>query len=216
MGTSLGSERAQFWAGWVKEHRRILTIAGAGVVIVAAGVWFTVAAKDRKAQMANRALDQARSAAEAGNLALAESDLSRLISSYGGTNASGEASLLLGQLHLVQGQPQSTIQEMRTFLGSNPAPQYVSEAHMLLATALEQTGALKTAGSEYQAAAESSYYDLVKADLWLRAGRAFQAANDTADAVHAFGRIIKDFGSSSSVGEAQLRLAELGRYDMAG
>lgn len=215
MGTALGSERAQFWAGWIKEHRRALTIAGVAVAIVGAGVWFTLAAKQRKAQMANRALDQARGAAEAGNLALAGSDLSRLINTYRGTEAAAEASLLLGQLHLVQDQPQSTIQEMRTFLGSEPPQQFVSEAHMLLATALEQTGALETAGSEYEAAAKASYYKLVQADLWLRAGRAYQAAHDTANAVQAFGRVVKDYSTSSSVGEAQLRLAELGRYDMA-
>jgi predicted negative regulator of RcsB-dependent stress response len=62
----------------------------AGLVILAVLVlaaWFVVASGKRKEQFAARSLNQARAAAEAGNLPLASSELQKLISTYKGTDA---------------------------------------------------------------------------------------------------------------------------------
>jgi TolA-binding protein len=210
------ADRGEAFLQWMKQHQRALIIAGAVVVVIAGGIWFTIAAKERKNSLAMQALDEARTAAQAGNLPLAASDFSRLVSRYPGTNAAGEASLLLGQIHLLQNQPKDAATELRKYIASGPPTQYVSEAHELLGSALEETGDLKGAAQEYEQAAKTSYYKLVQADLWIRAGRAYQMAKDTAAAITAYQKVVKDYSNTGSMAEAQLRLAELGRFDTQG
>ncbi len=210
------ADRGEAFLQWIKQHQRALIAAGAFVIVVAGGIWFAIAAKERKNSLAMQALDQARTSAQAGNLPLAASDLSRVVARYPGTSAAGEASLLLGQIHLLQNQPKSAITELQKFIAAGPPSQYVSEAHELLGSALEQTNDLKGAAKEYEEAARTSFYKLVQADLWIRAGRAYQMAKDTADAVSAYQRVVKDYSNTGSMAEAQLRLAELGRFDTQG
>ena len=82
--------------------------------------------------------------------------------------------------------------------------------------ALERAGQLKAAAEAYRdgaGAAREAGYTYLSATLWLTAGRAFAAAADTTAAVAAFQQVVRDFGETSAASEAQLRMAELGRYE---
>ena len=83
---------------WYRDrNRQLAAIAGALVVAVLIG-WFTVTSGRRKEEFAARSLNQARSAAEAGNLPLASSELQKLIQTYQGTDAAHEAVITLNQV----------------------------------------------------------------------------------------------------------------------
>jgi len=198
---------------WMRKNRRAATAAGAAVVIVAAGAWFVVSAKARKASFAARALRDAQVAVAAGNLPLATNDLSRLLASYRGTPAAEEAALLLGQLRLTQGQADTAIGELTSFAESGPRPRFRAAAYNLLGTALEERGRFAEAGEAFQQAASAWPYDYLKAQALLEAGRAFRAGGDTARAAAAYERILADFSESPSALEARLRLGELRRGD---
>ena len=89
-------------------------------VVVAAG-WVLWTSDRRKEDFAARSLNQARSAAEAGNLPLAASELQRLIETYRGTDAATEAVITLNQVRMVNGQGELAAVGLREFLATNPA-----------------------------------------------------------------------------------------------
>ena len=75
---------------WYRDRQRQLMAALVLVLVGAMVAWFVVASAKRKEQFAARSLNQARAAAEAGNLPLASSELQKLITTYRGTDAANE------------------------------------------------------------------------------------------------------------------------------
>lgn len=200
---------------WARANRRGLNIAGVALILLAVGVWFTISARERRERFAGQELIQARATANAGNLPLAASDLQAIVERYGGTSASEEAALMLGQVRLVQGQADLAAAELQALVGG-VSRQFRDQAYALLGTALEQLGRSADAAQAYLEAASATPYDLVTAQLLLDAGRAFAAAGDTEGAAAAYQRILDDLGETGAVTEARLRLAELRRSDIPG
>ena len=207
------TERIDRIVAWVKTNNRNMTIAGAAVVVVAAGVWFLMAARARREAFAQRELEQARSSAEAGNLPLAASDLSRIIDSYGGTTAGDQANLLRGQVRLLQGQPALAVSELQQFVAKGPRAPYRAQAYGLLGSALEQARDFKAAGDAYEQAAGASTYALASGQMLLNAGRAYTLAGDSTAAGRVYQRALREHAGSPIATEAKLRLGELGRFD---
>jgi TolA-binding protein len=194
---------------WFNRHRRLVTTLAGILVVAALGVWFFVAAQRRKENFAARALQDAQAALVAGNTALATSDLSRLVTTYGGTPAANEGAILLGQLRLSSGRADSAVLELQRFTQSRPPSRYAGAAYHLLGAALEETGKMSEAAQAYEEAARAWPYDYLQAQSLLDAGRAYRAAGDSARAVKAYERILHDFSKSPSVVEAKVRLGEL-------
>src|SRR5512143_1836219 len=78
---------------------RYLVIGGAAILLAVIG-WFVVLSGKRKEAFAGRALDEARSVAEQGNLPLAASELQKVVTTYAGTRAAQEAVITLNQVRL--------------------------------------------------------------------------------------------------------------------
>ncbi len=194
---------------WVKTNRRGLIGALAVVLLGAGGVWFAISAKQRREAFATQSLMSARAAVQADNLPLAASDLSRLIQSYGKTKAGNEATILLAQVRLSQGDPQGAADGLRTALERGIAEQFEAAAHGLLGGALEELGEMREAAEEYLRAADASWYDFLAAQYLTDAGRTFAASGDTVRAASAYERLIQDHPESPAATEAQVRLAEL-------
>ncbi len=203
--------RADRFVKWVEEHRRALTIALVAAVVVGGGIWFSMAAGARKEAFASQALYRAWAAAEAGNFALAASDLSRLITTYEGTRAAQEAHLRLGQVRLLGGQTELVIADLKRFVESRPREYLRGPAHALLGAALEQAERFDEAGSAYEAAADAYQYEAVTAQLLVEAGRVWVEAGDTSRATAAYERVVRDLADQPSAAEARIRLAELTR-----
>jgi outer membrane protein assembly factor BamD (BamD/ComL family) len=179
------------------------------VALVAIAAWFVVASGKRKEQFAARSLNQARSAAEAGNLPLASSELQRLITTYKGTDAASEAVLTLNQVRMVNGQSELAAVGLREYLASKPAAKYVAPAYGLLGAALENSKKMTEAGDAYTRASEAADVEYLKASYLIDAGRAYHAAGKPADAERAYRTVLTKFPKSPSFTEAQVRLAEL-------
>ncbi len=212
-------DRLEALVKWVRAHERPVAVVGVIVALAAFGVWYAIAAKDRREAFARRELAQARVSADAGNLPLASSDLSRIVNSAGGTAAGQEARLLLAEVRLMQGQADLAASELREFVAAGPRPAYRAQAHELLGVALEQTGQPQAAAQAYQDGAQAAAdagYTFLQAALLLSSGRTFVVAGDTAAALAAFEQVIRDFGETTAASEAKLRMGELGRYDDPG
>ncbi len=207
------AERFERIVTWYQAHQRQLTIGLVVLAVIVVGIWFTVSYRQRRETFAQRELQSARLAAEAGNLALAANDLTRLVTTYRGSAAAEEAHLVLGQVQLLQGQADLATAELAQFIADGPSSQFRAMAYGLYGAALEQTGQLAQAGSAYLEGASGPGYELVRADLLMDAGRVFAEVADTAQAVAAYERMLADFEDAPRAPEARLRLAELRQFD---
>ncbi|HEX6616008.1 MAG TPA: hypothetical protein VF046_06845, partial [Gemmatimonadales bacterium] len=107
-------------APWYQEQKRLLIGGLIAVVVAGLVAWLLISSAHRKEQFAARSLNQARAAAEAGNLPLASSELQKLITTYGGTDAAKEAVITLNQVRLVNGQSELAAVNLREFLAKDP------------------------------------------------------------------------------------------------
>jgi outer membrane protein assembly factor BamD (BamD/ComL family) len=194
---------------WYKNRQRHIIVAAVILAAIAAVGWFIIASGKRKEQFAARSLNQARTAAEAGNLPLASSELQKLISAYKGTDAANEAVITLNQVRMVNGQNELAIVGLREFLGGDPPEQYRTPASGLLAAALENAKKWDEAGKAYTEASNTAEVEYLKAQYLVDAGRAYRLGGKMDDAARAYRTILQKYPKSSSVTEAQVRLAEI-------
>src|SRR4051794_3518878 len=194
---------------WYQRYQRPLLIALGVLAVGAIVAWFIIASAKRKEQFAARSLNQARAAAEAGNLPLASSELQRLITTYKGTDAANEAVITLNQVRMVNGQSELAAVGLREDLATRPAPKYQAPAYGLVGAALENAKQWAEAGTAYSQASAVSDVPYLKADYLVDAARAYREAGRTDDAIKAYRTIMQKYPDSPSVTEAQVRLAEL-------
>jgi len=194
---------------WYQSHRRHILVAAGILTVIALIAWFVIASGKRKEEFAARSLNQARVAAEAGNLPLASSELQKLISSYKGTEAANEAVITLNQVRMVNGQNELAIVGLREFLDSKPAEQYRTPASGLLAAALENSKRWVEAGNAYTHASGGSRLEYLKAKYLVDAGRAFRLGGRNDEAARVYRTVLEKYPKSPSVTEAKVRLAEL-------
>jgi len=184
-------------------------VGGITVVVLALLTWFLLTSNRRKEEFAQRSLNQARAAAEAGNLPLASSELQKVIQTYEGTDAATEAVLTLNQVRMVNGQSELAAVGIRDFLATNPDEKYLAPANGLLGAALENAKRFADAGAAFQKASAAATLEYLKARYLIDAGRAYRAGGKDPQAIAAYGTVIQKYPESSSFTEAQVRLAEM-------
>jgi outer membrane protein assembly factor BamD (BamD/ComL family) len=194
---------------WYGDNRRV-AVGGLVVLLLAlVTAWFVMASGSRKEQFAARSLNQARAAAEAGNLPLASSELQRLISTYKGTDAAHEAVITLNQVRMVNGQSELAAVGLQEYLGSKPPEKYLSPAYGLLGASLENAKRWAEAANAYTQAANAAGVAYLKATYLVDAARAYRLAGRSEDAAKTYRTILEKYPDSPSFTEAQVRLAEL-------
>jgi TolA-binding protein len=190
---------------------RALSI-GAGVLLLAAVVaWVVVVSGKRKTEYSARALDQARAVAESGNFPAASAALQQIIQAYPGTEAAREAVITLNQVRLLNGQSELAAVNLREFLATQHDPQVLAAGNGLLGAALENSHRDLDAADAYKKAAAASETDYLKAEYMIEAGRAFRNAGKLAEAEAAYREVIQKYPKTTSVTEAEVRLAEMTR-----
>ena len=192
-----------------ERHRRPLLIALGLIVVAGIVTWFVLSSAKRKEEFATRSLNQARSAAEAGNLPLASSELQRLITTYKGTDAAREAVITLNQVRMVNGQSELAAVGLREFVASKPPQKYLAPAYGLLGAALENAKRYPEAAEAYMQASGSAEVPYLKADYLISAGRAYREGGRSTDAIKAYRTVVEKYSDAPSFTEAQVRLAEL-------
>jgi outer membrane protein assembly factor BamD (BamD/ComL family) len=193
---------------WLRNPRLVGGVLGA-VALVAATVWFLNSIAKRKEAFAASALNQARGAAEAGNLPLAASELQKLTTTFKGTRAALEGTLVLNQVRLLNNQAELAVGGLKEFLASNPPREFAAQGHSMLGVALENTQKPAEAALEYAKAAELAEVDFLKAQHHLDAGRAFAEAGKVDEAVKSYREVVQKYPKTNLVTEAKVRLAEL-------
>ncbi len=199
---------------WYQRRQRHLLAGLVILAVLALVAWFVMASGRRKEEFAARSLNQARAAAEAGNLPLASSELQRLISAYKGTDAASEAVITLNQVRMVNGQSELAAVGLKEFLATKPKPQYVPPATGLLGAALENSKQWVEAANAYTQASTASDVDYLKAKYLVDAGRAYTEGGKPEEAAKAYRAVLQKFPKAPSATEAEVRLAEVTRGKM--
>ena len=194
-------------SAWLQNPRILGGLLG-GIAVIAAAVWFVNSSSTRKEEFAARALQNARQAAESGNLPLAASELQKVSQTYKGTRAASEAVLSLNQVRLLNNQAELAVVGLREFAATNPTG-YVAQTQALLGVALENTRKPADAAAAYLAAANAAEVDFLKAQYLIDAGRAWTQAGKPDEAAKAYRELIAKYEKTPALTEAKVRLAEL-------
>ncbi len=191
------------------QRLRLLAIIGGVVAVVAVVAWFMITAGNRKEAFAAQAVEEARAAAEQGNLPLAVQQFEKVTTTYAGTAAAFDATLGMVQARLVNDQSELAIATLTEFLGNSPPATYAAPANGLLGTAYENTGKFGEALAAYRKASGLATTDYLKATYLLDAGRAARLSGDATQATAIYREIIDTYGETAATTEARVRLAEL-------
>jgi outer membrane protein assembly factor BamD (BamD/ComL family) len=194
---------------WYRDRNRQLIAIAAAVLAAGLIAWFVVTSNRRKEEFAARSLNQARATAEAGNLPLASSELQKLISAYKGTDAASEAVITLNQVRLVNGQSELAAVGLREFLATKPDAKFLAPTYGLLGQAYENAQKWVDAGQAFASASRAADLQYLKAQYLVDAGRAYREGGKTQEAIAAYREVVQKYPKSSSMTEAQVRLAEL-------
>jgi len=205
----VGESKALTWlTGWIRSHKQVATyLAVALVVALGLFAWSFLTAKTAE-RSAGRQIAQGRLALDSKNYPLAASVLSQVVENFSGTHAAQEASILLAQARLAQGQTQQAIDVLQR--SAPKADKYFrAQSYALLGAAYENALRPKEAATAYETAAAAALYPFLRAQFLSDAGRAWLAAGDTAKALAAYRTIAEKLDSTTAAGEAKVRLGEL-------
>lgn len=193
---------------WVRAHRQFSSWT-AVILLVAGGLFYwNRISTEQSERVADGRLGSARLAFESNNYPLAASELSQITVNYAGTHAAQQATLLLAQVRMLQGQSDQATQILNTFApGASTA--YRAQAYGLLGATYENTAHPREAADAYLKAAAATPLPFLKAQFLSDAGRAWTSAGDTAGAVKAYQEIATTLDSTGTATEAKVRLGEL-------
>jgi TolA-binding protein len=194
---------------WYRDRTRQLAVAVGALVLVALGIWLVISSGRRKEAFAQRMLSQAIATADRGNYGQASAELQRVVQTYRGTEAAGEAVLALNWVRLNNNQGAIAVQDLRAFIATNPPPRLAAAANALLGGAEENAGRYAEAAAAYENAARTSDMANLQASHLIDAGRGYRLAGKRDDAIRVYRSVVEKYANTPSFAEAQVRLAEL-------
>ena len=192
---------------WVQTHTRQITIAA--VILVAFGLGAWLWRQSRVARERNASIDllTAAQSLQTGNIALAQSDLEKLVTRYDGTNAASQASFELAAIYYGQGQYDRGVALLEQLAKSTNDGLIKAMAENGIAAGHEGAGKFADAAEHYRRAADLTRL-ADERDLYLaNAARAYQTAGNRTEAIALWRRLVETEGPQAA--EARVRLGEL-------
>jgi len=205
LASSAFEDQTESLMDWMRAHSRQVTIGVIAVAAVGLGAWLWRSAANKKELNASRALAEAQVAFGSGNMALAQSDLQRLVQRYGGTSAAIQSRILLAQAYFAQNK---IADGLRVLDEAGEGGAFASSLHAVRAAGLEQAGKPLEAAAEYLQASQAAIATADKASYKGDAARAYQAGGKPEEAVKIWEDLAADETGPLS-GEARVRLGEL-------
>jgi predicted negative regulator of RcsB-dependent stress response len=193
---------------WLQRNTKLLGIGAAIVVAAGLGYWFYMRSGQIKRANAERQLNQAKDALNAGNPALAQNDLQRVASRYKGTPAGAQAAMLLAQVEYSQAKFADGLKVLSDYTSERSAGPNLAAVWSLTGDGELGQGKADAAAAAYQKAAEATTLVGEKGMYMARAARALQGAGKDAEAREIWEDLASEPGTPV-YSEAQVRLGEL-------
>src|SRR5688500_14295465 len=147
-------DRADTFFLWIQSHMRHVAIAGVVLLALGLGVWLWRQSRVARERNASIDLLNASQSVQTGNIALAQSDLEKLVARYEGTNAAAQAAFELASIYYGQGQFDRGIALLQQLVGSSSDPLVKAMAENGAAAGYEGGGRFADAAGHYRRAAE--------------------------------------------------------------
>jgi predicted negative regulator of RcsB-dependent stress response len=194
---------------WFQRNARTLTITVAVLAVAAGAYWFYARSVELKNQNAGTALNTALQSVQAGNKALATSDLQKVVDRYGDTQAGIEAGLLLAQLDFNDGKIADGVNVLTSLTAKSSAKLDMSSIYGLMGDGQMQGNKPGEAAKSYQTAAADAQSDADRSLQLAKVARAQLAAGDTAAAAAVWQKLAADPKAQGVAAEARVRLGEI-------
>jgi len=198
-------DRTESAMDWARANTKPIAIAAIVIALAAATWFFAKQWRERQADAAEVALNRARQSYGQGNLPLAQTDLKRVITRFGGSAAGSQASMLLAQAYYEQGKPDSGLKVLND---GKPSDTDEAAFEALKGAGLEQKKEYAQAAERYRAAAGLADAKIAKDRFMADAARALTSANNKAEAAKIWSALAND-NESTFAAEARVRLGEL-------
>lgn len=192
---------------WFDRYNKQITYGVIGIAIGVGAVWFYERSKSLKDERAERAYFAAQQSVP-NNLPLAESDLRKLVTRYGGTNAAKQAELTLAQILYDQSKYAEGVDVLKKAMGSLDRSDFGASAHLLLASGYEQLKKYADAANEYGLAAKAARFDQDRQRHQTAQAHALLLAGQKDAARKLWTELAAD-SKGTVAGEARVRLGEL-------
>jgi predicted negative regulator of RcsB-dependent stress response len=200
-------ERAQNFLEWAELHSRLLTMVAVAIVVVAGGFWFYTKSHEARAHNAATALRQAELAVGSGNLALAQSDLEKIVDRYSATSSGKQARLLLAEVRYDRGQYADGVSTLQPLTSSDDQGLRAS-AYNLVGAGYEQQQKYVEAAAAYREAAKAAPFAIDRDQYLANAARALTNGGKLDEAKELWSKLAAD-PASSAAAEARVRLGEI-------
>jgi len=194
---------------WFQRNSRALIV---GAVVIAAGTgayWFYTRSVELKNQQAERALNTALQSVQAGNKALAQSDLQKVVDQYGDTQSGIEAGLILAQINFNGGKVAEGVSLLEKLASTSAATMDLQSIRGLIGDGQMEANKPAEAARAYQQAADAARTDADSSYQLSKAARALLAAGDTSAAKTIWQKLAADPKGQGVAAEARVRLGEI-------
>lgn len=206
--TDPASDKSDTFFEWAQLNARPLLSGAAVLAVAAAGYWLYLQSVQIKILNAEKALSAAKQSIGAGNTALAQNDLQKLMARYPDTRAGVEAGLLEAQIAYEGGKYAEGLRILRQLPSRGSAAPIRSQVYSLIANGYAQEKRLADAAGGYEKAAKATAMPNEQAFYNAEAARTFEAAGKKTDAERLWRSLATD-SVEAVAAEARVRLAEL-------
>lgn len=198
---------------FVKKHSTLFMIGAAVIVLAVAGFFGYQYYKTNQNQTAQEEMFQAIYYFEADSLNAALNGdgnnygFLEIMDEFGGTDAANLAHYYAGVIELRQGNYEEAIDYLEDFSASDLLVQ--GKAYALIGDAYMELQQYSEAASQYEKAADYKPNQYFSPQYLAKAGVAYEAAGDPAQAASSYQRIIDEFPEAYEYQEAQKQHARL-------
>lgn len=200
-------EHAQNFLLWAETHSRLLTAIAVAIIVLAGGFWFYTKSHEARARNAASALQQAELAVASGNLALAQSNLEKIVDRYDATRSGKQARLILAEVRFDRGQFDDGLSVLQPLTKADDEGLRAS-AYNLVGAGYEAQKKHEDAAKAYQQAADVTPYAIERDQYLASAARALTEGGKLDEAKKLWSQLASD-PASAMAAEARVRLGEI-------
>lgn len=174
---------------WMQRHANAVIVGAVSVAVLIGAVIYYAGYRRTLRQQAAQELEQAQQILATGGIQAAKNQFQAFIARFGNTDYAAEATIILGELHLLDREADDAIRVLEPRAADLDDP-LGTEAALLTAAAHEQAGRLDDAERVYLRVADDAPHTFYKRDALEHAARTRNLRGDAAGARDLYARIL--------------------------
>lgn len=181
--------RAIEFTTWARANIRLIVAGAVLLALIVGGLLFWRYQRAERLERAATEFLMVEQQMATGNLPVVQQELARYVSRFSGTTYADEASLLLAQLHLQEGNAQQAIEVLREPASSIERGTLGAQAALLLGAAQEAAGDNAAAEATYLRVADEAEMNFRQQEALTAAAALREEMGNHAGAAELYGRL---------------------------